>query len=315
MGSPPTEVRREDLERSLAQLAAEVSHPLHGIAGPSSISWRISREALLFAGGGRAALLQLAHPFVAQAVGDHSKTREDVRGRFRRTFENVYAMTFGSLSDATRAARRVHSVHTRITGSLDEAVGPFPKGTPYRANDVDSLLWVYATLVDTSVMVYELAFGRLETRERDRYLVESVRFADLFGIPRERVPVEWHEFQRYFDDTVRSTLAIGSAAREMGRFLTTPPSRLHAPGMEVYVALTAGLLPEHVRRGYGLRFGLGERALFRLGARSLAAFRLLPARLRHVPAYIEAERRVRGEPAVDRVGRAVERAAARVLLA
>jgi uncharacterized protein (DUF2236 family) len=308
------EVRREDLEASLRRLEAEVDDPLHGIAGPSSVSWRISREALLLAGGGRAALLQLAHPFVAQAVGDHSKTREDVRGRFRRTFENVYAMTFGSLTDATRAARRVHAIHTRIHGTLEEALGPYAKGTRYSANDVDSLLWVYATLVDTSLVVYELAFGRLPADERRTYLRESVRFADLFGIPRDRVPTEWKDFDRYFDETVRTTLDVGAAGREMGRFLTTAPSRLHAPGTEVYVALTAGLLPEKIRRGYGLRYGIKERALFALASRSLAACRIVPARLRQVPAYVEAERRARGKPAVDRVGRAVERAASRVLL-
>ena len=45
---------------------------------PDSLAWEIGRESALFLGGGKAALLQLAHPFVAHAID-----REAVRpGRF-----------------------------------------------------------------------------------------------------------------------------------------------------------------------------------------------------------------------------------------
>ena len=37
-----------------------------------TISWRIHRERVLLAGWGRAILLQLAHPMVAQGVAEHS---------------------------------------------------------------------------------------------------------------------------------------------------------------------------------------------------------------------------------------------------
>src|SRR5512134_1060202 len=100
-------VTREDLEASLLRLRETVADPRAGILGPQSIGWRIGADLALFLGGGRAALLQLAHPHVAHAVDQHSRTRADVVGRFQRTFRNVFAMVFGDLDDAFAAARRV----------------------------------------------------------------------------------------------------------------------------------------------------------------------------------------------------------------
>ena len=64
------------------------------------MSWKIGREAITFLGGGRAALLQLAHPYVAHGVDQHSETRTDPIGRFNRTFLHVFNMIFGSQADA-----------------------------------------------------------------------------------------------------------------------------------------------------------------------------------------------------------------------
>ena len=35
---------------------------MEGLAGPGSVSWRVNREAALLLGGGRALLMQVAHP-------------------------------------------------------------------------------------------------------------------------------------------------------------------------------------------------------------------------------------------------------------
>ena len=55
---------------------------MEGVFGPDSLTWRIDREALTFLGAGRALLLQLAHPWVAAAIAEHSKTIDDPIGRF-----------------------------------------------------------------------------------------------------------------------------------------------------------------------------------------------------------------------------------------
>ena len=68
----------------------------------------------MFLGAGRALLLQLAHPWVAAAIAEHSRTFDDPIGRFHRTFGVVFSMVFGSLDQAIAAARRLHRRHAAI---------------------------------------------------------------------------------------------------------------------------------------------------------------------------------------------------------
>jgi len=303
------------IELAIAELRSSSRDPRAGIHGPASISWEVDREGALFLAGGRAALLQLAHPYVATAVDEHSATRQDVAGRFRRTFDHVYAICFGALDDAFRSARRVHRIHTHIEGVLPETLGRYREGDPYRALDPDALMWVHATLLDSALLSFELVVRPLSRNERDRYVQEASRFGRLFGIPAEMLPDDYAAFRRYFDAMVCSdAIVVGSAGASLGRFLMTPPTRLHAPLTRWYVAMTTGLLPAHLRAPFGLDFGLRDRALYRGTIRALrAAHRVTPSRVRQVPAYVEAGRRLRGEEPVDRIGRAIERAVVRVM--
>src|SRR5882724_2425072 len=106
-------VTHDEHEAALTALAREVGDPREGILGPRSIAWQLGGDLAVFLGGGRAALLQIAHPAVAYAVDHHSRTKTDVVGRFQRTFRHVFAMAFGELGDALVAARRVHVIHSR----------------------------------------------------------------------------------------------------------------------------------------------------------------------------------------------------------
>src|SRR5580765_7368634 len=113
-------VTREDHDAALAALAREIPNPREGILGPSSIAWQLGGDLAVFLGGGRAALLQIASPHVAYAIDHHSSTKTDVVGRFQRTFRHVFAMVFGPLDDAITAARRVHTIHSRIHGTMPD---------------------------------------------------------------------------------------------------------------------------------------------------------------------------------------------------
>src|SRR5262245_10327601 len=274
-------VAREQLEASLATLRAEIDEPRHGILGPQSVAWRIGGDLALFAGGGRAALLQLAHPMVAYAIDHHSHTRSDVLGRFQRTFRNVFAMVFGDLDDAFAAARRVHAIHTRITGAIPDAIGSWRAGTPYHANDADTLRWVHATLVDTTVVVRERLDGPLPVATKDAYIVEMNRFAALFGIPRSLLPDCYAEHARYVAAMLESpTLAVAPCAREMASFLIGrspgPQPRLG----KLAEVVTASLLPSRLVREFGL-------AEARLGVRPATA--AVPAMSRRLPRGRSAE--------------------------
>src|SRR5215471_14086195 len=70
-------VSREDLERELRAIEALAPGQIEGVFGPASLTWRIDREAAIFLAAGRALLLQLAHPYVAAAIAEHSRTLAD----------------------------------------------------------------------------------------------------------------------------------------------------------------------------------------------------------------------------------------------
>ena len=288
-------VTPKDLEQSLERLRRVVVDPEAGIHGPGSKSWEVNREGILFLGGGRAALLQLAHPFVAHGVDDHSSTRSDPQGRFVRTFENVWAMEFGNLDHAFDSARRVHAIHTRVRGTIDEDVGSFERGTPYCACDADALLWVYATLLDSAVQAFELTVRHLARAEKEQYYQESKLFAYLFGVPEELLPEDWDGFASYMDKMLASdVITVGRPAASIARFVLRSPHMVLTPLANWYKAVTAGLLPPRLRQQFGLRFGLVERTLFEGSMPALKQFlRALPAQLRYLPVYRRALERLK----------------------
>jgi uncharacterized protein (DUF2236 family) len=143
-----------DLERGLDAVRSKAAGPGEGVFGPGSTIWQVDREALVFLGAGRALLLQLAHPWVATAIAEHSTALSDPIARFHRTFEIVFTLVFGSLEQALATSRRLHRRHAAISGYLPQRLGQYPKGSPYRANEVSALMWVHATLVETALTVH-----------------------------------------------------------------------------------------------------------------------------------------------------------------
>lgn len=287
-------VTRAALEASLSDLCTRVEDPREGILGPRSLAWRLGGDLGVFVGGGRAALLQLAHPMVAHAIDHHSTTRTDVVGRFQRTFRNVFAMVFGELDDALAAARRVHNIHSRVHGEFTEAIGGWPVGTRYHANDADALRWVHATLVDTTLVVRERLDGPLPVAIKDRYVVELNRFAALFGIPRALLPTSWGDHAAYMQRMFASDLlAVSPAAREMGQFLFGRAAPAQPPLGRAAEAVSASLLPPHLAAAFGLRAApVSVRA-------GLTAFALvygrLPRAVTTLPAHAEAKNRLEGK--------------------
>lgn len=289
----PHTVAACELEDLLAGLNQSIANPAEGLFGPDSVNWKVNRESALFLGGARAAFLQLAHPWVAAAIAQHSSTLEHPIARFHRTFRVIFAMDFGSSEQAFAVARNLHQLHQQIYGSMPESAGRFASGTSYRANDLDALRWVYATLIDTAAVTYDLVLPPLSHDERERYYAESKKLAALFGLPVCELPANWSEFRRFFDGMLRSnTIVVSSTARDLAH-------RLHnGSGLPVrpprwYRALTVDLLPQRLREEF--QFTLGERDR-RSSARALRWIRRiyprLPAVLRFVGPYNEARARL-----------------------
>jgi uncharacterized protein (DUF2236 family) len=306
-------VSREDLERCIEEVRAHVADPNEGIHGPASMSWKINREAVLFVGGGAAALLQLAHPFVAYGVDQHSKTKTDPLGRFQRTFDNVLAMNFGTLDQAIKSAERVHRVHERIVGTINENAGDYTDKSEYQANTESALFWVHATLLDTAVRVYEACVRKLSADEKEKYYQESYHFAALFGISQENIPKTWIDFQQYMADTCESgELVVTEPAMEMRKFLLRSPTPSLRPLFAWLEVMSAGFMHPRFRKEFGFRYEQRERAIF--GASIVAlrvAIRMLPAHLRYGPAYMAAKHRLSGKQGRDEISAFVERLALR----
>src|SRR6185437_4331281 len=184
-------VSRHDLELHIATAQARVINPLAGIFGPDSVTWRINREAALFLGAGRAAFLQLAHPWVATALDQHSSLLAKPIARFHNTFRTVFTMIFGSAPQAFRAARSLYQLHTTITGQLPSPVAAYQKGSHYQALHVPALIWVYATLIDSAVIAHQAVLPALDATSLAAYYAESKILAGLFGIPPDALPADW----------------------------------------------------------------------------------------------------------------------------
>jgi uncharacterized protein (DUF2236 family) len=302
-------VSESDLSSTLEIVRASAAGPVEGIFGPASVTWRIDREAVLFLGAGRALLLQLAHPWVAAAIAEHSRTLQDPIGRFHRTFELMFTMVFGSRDGALAAAQRLHRRHAMITGVLPEAIGPFASGSSYSANDVAALRWVHATLVETSAMAYDLVLPPLSLEERERYWAESRLYAALFGLKPSDMPADWASFAAYNAAMAQSdTLTVSDAAREVaGQIFSGARRWLRPPRW--YLALSVGMLPERLRDGFG--FDVSERDR-RAADRALAWLRRvyphLLTRLRYVGPYHEAQARLQGKAGPDFATRCLNRA-------
>ena len=285
-----------DLERLLGELKSSEAGAAGGLFGPDSVSWKVNREAGLFLAAGRATLLQLAHPWVATAIAKHSRTLHDPIGRFHQTFRVMFTLSFGSVAQAMAVARHLHLRHEGIYGTMPDTVGAFAMGSRYEANEIHALLWVYATLIDSSVMAYGLVLPALSPAKREQYYAESRTSATFFGIAPDIWPPGWREFEDYIESMYLShTLAVSPVARRLAQeVLSGAGSWLRIPSW--YRALTAHLLPPRLREEFGLTYGAREK---RTAERALSwiqrIYSSLPESVRFVGPYREAMCRLDGK--------------------
>ncbi len=285
----------EAFEALLREARAKAAGPLEGLFGPGAASWRVDREAAIFLGAGRALLLQLAHPWVAAAIAEHSQVLTDPIGRFHRTFRAMFTMVFGTLDQALATARRLRARHASVGGVMPTAAGPFAAGSRYYANEKAALLWVYATLVETALIAHDLVLPQLSGPDKERYYAESRLFAALFGVPQESLPSSFDDFCAYNAKMWESeTLTVTPQARAIAqKILNGTKFCLRPP--QWYRAATAAMLPPRLRTAFELPYGEAERRLAEAALTRIRRFYpALPARLRYVGPYQEAVARLEG---------------------
>lgn len=294
MREAPKPVSAQDLQLLLSQLEQMPGKNTDGFFGPASTTRRVNRECAVFLGAGRAALLQLAHPWVAAALQQHSSLMNDAIGRFHSTFRVIYTMLFGTRAQALSASRQLYKVHTSIQGQLPEAVGGYRQHEPYAANEITALRWVFATLVESAVLAYEFVLPPLGEQAHESYYSESKRMAALCGIPSQLLPPDWAALRSYVAEMLNSpAVAVDAKACSMAQaVLSGVGTWVRAPRW--YRALTAFWLPPRLRSGFGLPFGPEEQDSLQRTERWLPGiYRHIPGSLRFVGPYHEAEARLR----------------------
>lgn len=254
---------------------------------------RINGEQAVLFGGGRALLLEIAHPLIAAGVAEHSNFRTDPLGRLQRTLDAMGAIAFGRRSHAVAAARSVERVHGSVKGVLGTDAGPFSAETFYHGRDPELMRWVWATLADTALVVYERFVETLDESARNSYFADHSRMARLLGIPADEVPANHAEFRSYFDAMLEGdTLTVTSTARDIAKSVLEPPVRNSGTG--TLRSVTAMLLPDRLRGEFGLRWDERRAAKMESFTRSIRELRKGSQRSRGDSARVPPARTKRG---------------------
>jgi uncharacterized protein (DUF2236 family) len=269
-----------------------------GLFGPESVTWRLAREPFLLVGGGRALLMQVAHPLVAQGVVDHSDYQHDPFGRLVRTVRWLVAVTFGTTAEARDASTGLRQVHSAVRGTLaaPNATPDLPAGTAYSAHDPELSRWVLATIVHSMLATYTAMVQPLHSDEADRFVREWRAVAPLVAVRARDTWPTAQSLHDYVEHQVRALQPV-AASRDAARVVLRPPlpSRALRPATASVAFLTAGLLPPKLRRAYGLRWTPVEAVAHRAACAGLrASHRVLPRRLRVSSLYDAALRRSEG---------------------
>ena len=258
---------------------------------PASKIWAVHREMVLLLAGGRALLMQLAHPKVAAGVAAHSRFQEDPLGRLYRTMSRMWSIVFDEESQAREALRQVEMVHKRVRGyvPVNEASHA---GAAYDASDQELLLWVHATLIDSAMIAYNLFVAPLNPAERVDYYNDSKKLAALFGIQENHIPSSVAAFDSYMSQILASEEIVpGPIARNLAIDVLYPGPWILRPAGPLFRLVTAGLLPAKLRDRYGLEWNERREKKLLLAAKAIRSLLpLTPTPLRIAPNARKSER-------------------------
>jgi uncharacterized protein (DUF2236 family) len=259
--------------------------------GERSMIRRVMGERAVALSGARSLLMQAAHPLAVAGLLAHTDSLEDPYARLSRTARVLDAIVFGTRAEADRASARVRAMHRRVRGELPEAVGPYPAGTPYRADDPELLMWILYTLVDSATLFYTVYVDGLSRLQRRALWEDYKVLGELFGLRLEQMPATLEDLHAYGRSMLEGdALVVGDWARRRARqIVLDPPVPIRMrPLLETVNFVTIALLPDEIRRQYGFSPfvpPLARKALVLGGALYVrrGLLPLLPGSVRRVP--------------------------------
>ncbi|OYV51392.1 MAG: hypothetical protein B7Z78_08710 [Rhodospirillales bacterium 20-60-12] len=218
-----------------------------GYFGPASVAWRVHGDVTSMMVGGVAGLmLQMLHPAVLAGVWDHSKFRNDMQGRLRRTARFIALTTYGGREEADAMIERVRRIHDHVHGVL-------PDGSPYKANDPALLAWVHLTET-TSFLGAWLRYGEpgMKAADRDRYFAEMALIGQALGAAP--LPYSVAEAHGMMHD-MRPLMRVDERTFEVARLLMNrrASSMAAEPVQALVLQAAIDLMPPWARHLHGLQ--------------------------------------------------------------
>jgi uncharacterized protein (DUF2236 family) len=220
-----------------------------GLFGPSSVTWRILAEPVMWIGGLRAMYLQALHPRTMRATWQNTAFARpgEAWGRFGRTVEFVRVRTYGCSAEVERAGRRVRRVHASLTGTDAD-------GSVIRLDEPELLLWVHCGEIASYADVARRAGMGLSARDLDDFVSEQRRSAAVIGLDPARVPASMAELDAYYQ-RMRPQLHACTEARQALVRSFLPDIPWPFTGLKLVVpplnTLALASLPRWARRLYG----------------------------------------------------------------
>ena len=248
--------------------------------------------------------MQIAHPLVGRAIAEHSDFQKRPIRRLLRTLDSTYDVIFGSNEESAGGARRINQAHRPVEGVLEEGVGIYLAGTTYSARDPDLAQWIWGTLVDSAIPVFEQFVEPLSGDFKEEYYQEAKAILGRTGGKPKDAPATYTDFAAYMEDMHQGgKLVVGKDARELAPHILLQTSPLTRRAARPVARVAVGLLREPLRGqytelleqnyGFSISEERNERYIDRVTSFSRAIHPHLPDVVRFSPKYRKARRQMR----------------------
>jgi uncharacterized protein (DUF2236 family) len=229
--------------------------------GPQSLVWRYFGDNRMYLIGPRPAVLQSMLAELGQGVLDHSVFFADTSARIKRSLPPIFMTVYGSEVD--NEGERVRDFHRDIKGDMPSEDGVVSR---YHALDPETYYWAHATFVEQVLYFADTFVKRLTEAEKERIYAESKTWYRRYGVSERPMPVDYADFQRYWDRMMGEIVVahptakygVGYVTKGFPRPKGVSPLvwRLVAPVFNPAAAfLTTGGLPPPARDLLGLPWG------------------------------------------------------------
>lgn len=216
--------------------------------------------------GQRALLIGGLEPLTYTGTMLSTRSADRPFERLARTAKIQETVLLGTREEADEALAGVHRVHLGVKGRLPGAAGTHAAGAAYSALDPELMLWTLAVIADSGRSMYETLVRPLSDSECECLWQDYVRFGELFGLPRSKVPGSYREFRVWWEEKLASPeLSATPHALEMAPLVAfrQPVPAAARVNLAVQNQIIKGTLPARVREIFGIRWSAAHEAGFR----------------------------------------------------